>query len=229
MNLIDIHTHAIKGSANLEIINLYAQELATNSLLQPCTAGFHPWHLNDYDERAMMNLLHDLSSRPQIVGIGECGIDLSIGIGIEKQERIFLKQAGIAEIAGKPLIIHCVKAYNEITSLHKQMKARVPWIFHGYAAKPQITKLLLKHNFYFSFGEALLNEKQKAADSLKIIPAERIFFETDESNLPVSEIYSVAAKILKMDIEKLEEQVSENYRKVFGHGEVETTDITAGW
>lgn len=218
MNLIDIHTHTAKGSADLEIINLFAHELAVNSLLQPCTAGFHPWHLDNYDERAMINLLHDLSDRPQIIGIGECGIDLTIGIDQEKQERIFLKQAGIAEIVKKPLIIHCVKAYNEMIRLRKQMNALVPWILHGYAAKPQITKQLIKHDFYFSFGTALLNDKQKASNSLKIISPAKLFFETDESEVSVSEIYFFAAKILKMDVEILKEQVSENYRKVFGHG-----------
>ena len=218
MNLIDIHTHTTKGTADLEIINLFAHELATNALLEQCTAGFHPWHLDDYDERAMINLLHDLADRPQIIGIGECGIDLTIGIDLEKQERIFLKQAGIAEIVKKPLIIHCVKAYNEIIRIRKHMNAFVPWIFHGYTAKPQITKQLLKHDFYFSFGSTLLESKQKASDSLKIIPPEKLFFETDESEFSVSEIYLFAAKILKIDVEILKEQVTENYRKVFGNG-----------
>lgn len=218
MNLIDIHTHTVKGSADLEIISLFAQELATNSLLQPCTAGFHPWHLDEYDERAMINLLHDLSDRPQIIGIGECGIDLTIGIDREKQERVFLKQAGIAEIVKKPMIIHCVKAFNEIIRLRKEMNPKVPWILHGYSAKPQITKQLIKHDFYFSFGAALFDNKQKASDSLKIIPTSKLFFETDESDVSISDIYSFAAKIKKTDVEKLKEQVSENYRKVFGHG-----------
>lgn len=218
MNLIDIHTHTAKGLADLEIINLFAHELAVNSILQPCTAGFHPWHLDNYDERAMINLLHDLSDRPQIIGIGECGIDLTIGIDREKQERVFLKQAGIAEIVKKPLIIHCVKAFNEIIRLRKEMNPKVPWILHGYTAKPQITKQLIKHDFYFSFGAALLNDKQKASNSLKVVPATKLFFETDESEVSIAEIYSFAAKILKTDVEILKEQVSDNYRKVFGHG-----------
>ena len=218
MNLIDIHTHQAKGLADLEIINLFAHELATNSLLQPCTAGFHPWHLDDYDERAMINLLHDLSDRPQIIGIGECGIDLTIGIDQERQERVFLKQAGIAEIVKKPLIIHCVKAHNEIIRLRKQMKASVPWILHGYATKPQITRQLVKNDFYFSFGASLLNEKQKAVDSLKIVPTSKMFFETDNHDVSLAEIYFFAAKILKTDVEVLKKQVTENYRRVFGNG-----------
>lgn len=217
MSLIDIHTHKKKGEADLEIINLFAHELATNSLLQPCTAGFHPWHLNDYDERAMINLLHDLAERPQILGIGECGLDLSIDIPLEKQIFAFMKQAGIADIVHKPLIIHCVRAYNELVRLYKEMQPLMVWIFHAYNGNIQTTQQLLKHGFYFSFGETLL-KTQNVADSLKIIPAEKLFFETDESACSISEIYSIAAEIKKMNIEDLKSQVSANYRKVFGNG-----------
>ena len=216
--LIDIHTHKKKGTADIELINLFAQELSADTYLQTCTAGFHPWHLNDYDERTVINRLHDMADRPEIAGIGECGIDLIIPVDLEKQKRIFLKQAGIAENKKKPLIIHCVKAYNELIRLRKLVNANMPWILHGYAAKLQITKQLLKYDFYFSFGEALLKEKQKAVDSLKIIPPEKLFFETDESDIHVSEIYSFAAKILKMDINNLKKQVFENYKRIFQYG-----------
>ncbi len=218
MMFIDIHTHKKKGTADIEIINLFAQELSADIKLQSCTAGFHPWHLNDYDEKTVINQLHDFADRPEILGIGECGIDLVTAVNIKKQERIFLKQAGIAENKEKPLLIHCVKAYNEMIRLRILMNAGMPWILHGYAAKPQITKQLLKYDFCFSFGEALLKGKQKAVDSLKIIPAEKLFFETDETDIHILEIYSFAAKILKMDMDSLKKQVFENYKRIFHDG-----------
>ncbi len=218
MKFIDIHTHEKKGTTDTEILNVFVQNLQSDIGLPLCTAGFHPWHLDDYDEKTMINLLHDLADRSEILGIGECGIDLAIAIDREKQERIFLKQAGIAENKKKPLIIHCVKAYNEITRLYKLIRPDMPWIFHGYSAKPQITRSLLNHNFYFSFGESLLNKKKKAIDSLKIIPPYKLFFETDESDVPVEEIYFFAAKILKMDEDVLRKQIYKNYRQVFGNG-----------
>ena len=218
MKFIDIHTHEKKGTADVEILNVFAQNLQAEVELPPCTAGFHPWHLDDYDEKTMINLLHDLSDRHEILGIGECGIDLAIAIDREKQERVFLKQAGIAENKKKPLIIHCVKAHNEMIRLRKLIDADMPWIFHGYSAKPQITRSLLNHNFYFSFGEDLLKRKKKAIDSLKIIPPYKLFFETDESDVSIEEIYSFAAKIMKMDVDVLRKQVYKNYRLVFENG-----------
>ncbi|MDX9881814.1 MAG: TatD family hydrolase [Prolixibacteraceae bacterium] len=217
MQFVDIHTHEKKGTADIEILNVFAQNLHREIELPVCTAGFHPWHLNNYDEREMINLLHDLADRYEILAIGECGIDLTISAEPEKQERLFLKQAGIAENKKKPLIVHCVKAYPEMIRLQKLINANMPWILHGYSAKPQVTKSLLSYNFYFSFGETLLNEKRKAVDSLKIIPTDRLFFETDESHVPVKEIYFFAAKILRMDAEALKNQVYENYKRVFGN------------
>ena len=102
--------------------------------------------------------------------------------------------------------------------LRKLIDADMPWIFHGYSAKPQITRSLLNHNFYFSFGEDLLKKKKKAIDSLKIIPPYKLFFETDESDVSIEEIYSFAAKIMKMDVDVLRKQVYKNYRLVFENG-----------
>lgn len=218
MQYIDIHTHSSKEKSAIEIMNLFAWELPDLTLPKQCTAGFHPWHLIQFDERETINLLHAQASRSEIIAIGECGLDANSLADMETQERIFLKQAGIAENKQKPLIIHCVKQYNHIIRLRKLLRAQMPWIFHGYNGDLATTQSLLKDEFYFSFGESLLNEKSKAANAIHIIPIEKIFFETDESSLPISEIYSFAAKLLNLDVELLINQVDQNYKKVFMHG-----------
>lgn len=217
MNYIDIHTHSHKNDTAIEIVNVFAQNLDENKTMQKCSAGFHPWHINDCNETDTINELHFHSSKPEVLAIGECGLDKKIDIVMDVQKRIFLKQAGIAENKQKPLILHCVKAFNEIIELKNKIGATVPWILHGYSRKTSVTKQLLQHGFYFSFGEQLLH-KIPIAESLKIIPIEQVFFETDESNIKIEEIYSFAANVLSVNVEALKEQIFNNYKRIFQNG-----------
>jgi len=152
------------------------------------------------------------------LAIGECGIDLAIDTDIKTQERIFLKQAGIAENKKKPLIIHCVRAYNELIRLRKALKAEMPWIIHGFSGNTEQAVQLLKHGFYLSFGEKLIENKKLLNQAFSQIPVENMFFETDEGNATIREIYSFASEILKLDVDDLKIRIFENYKKVFLYG-----------
>ena len=48
----------------------------------------------------------------------------------------------------KPVVIHCVKAYNELILLKKKLKPKVPWVVHGFNQNEQILNALLKNDFF---------------------------------------------------------------------------------
>ena len=216
MKYIDIHTHNEKKCAETEVVNLFAHEVNLISGVHHCSIGFHPWHIGQYDESEMINNLHEFANFPQVLAIGECGIDIAI-TDILAQERIFLKQAGIAENIKKPLIIHCVRAYNEIIRLRKLIHAKMPWIIHGFNGNKEQADQLVKNGFYLSFGEKLMFSEQ-LMDVFLSVPTEKIFFETDEGKASIREIYSFVSGILKMDIEDLKTKINENFKYVFLHG-----------
>lgn len=218
MKLIDIHTHSRRHVADIEVQNIAIQDFPEELSDGLYSVGFHPWDIPRFDERDMINLLHDISDNEQIIAIGECGLDRVVAGDMEVQERVFLKQAGLAEIRRKPLVIHCVRAYNDIIRLHKELRPRQAWILHGYAGNVETTAQLLHYNMYFSFGASLFDEKQKAGSSLKLIPRSRIFFETDEAETDIQKIYFFAADLLKMNVEELAEQVAVNYKTLFPNG-----------
>ena len=64
------------------------------------------------------------------------------------QETVFIRQAKMADAAGKPLIVHLVKATDALLRLKKELKPRVPWIIHGFRGKAQLAEELLRHGFY---------------------------------------------------------------------------------
>ncbi len=214
---VNIHTHS-PNSENIEIINQFVQDELRPQSSNLYSAGLHPWHIDDFEIDVEIEKLKKLAKEPQIVAIGECGIDRSIDISIEKQEYIFLKQIEIAEAVNKPLIIHSVKSYSDLIRIKKTSKSGIPWVLHGYSGNKQTTEQLLSHDFYFSFGAIILKNQAKLIESLKIIPLNKLFFETDESSGQIETIYTFAAKTLQLPLEELKAKIFKNFKSVFNDG-----------
>ncbi|MDZ7934269.1 MAG: TatD family hydrolase [Emticicia sp.] len=103
------------------------------------------------------------------------------GSPLPLQEEIFIKQIRIAEEVKKPIIIHCVKCFNELISIKKIIRPKVPMIVHGFNNNLTIAQMLLERGFYISLGAAILQENSNAAQLLTQIPLEKLFLETDDA------------------------------------------------
>jgi TatD DNase family protein len=64
--------------------------------------------------------------------LGECGLDKITASDFELQKVVFKKQIQLSEKHQKPLIIHCVKAHQELIEIKKELKPKQVWIFHGF-------------------------------------------------------------------------------------------------
>jgi TatD DNase family protein len=210
---IDIHTHKQTGiHGQIAIFNRFP-EIFQKKTGELYSCGIHPWYLEKWESDAV--ILKQLAENKQLVAIGECGIDVN-SVFFKLQEDTFRYQIEISEQYNLPLIIHCVKAFNEIIRIRKALSITQPWIFHGYQASPEITSQLLKFkSVYFSFGEKLFNLKSKAVEVSQTIPLEQIFAETDESNLPIQDIYKQLATLRKIPEDVLIAQIERNYMSVF--------------
>lgn len=133
------------------------------------SVGWHPWWPNPD-----MDWVASLSENPQIVLIGECGIDKHKGVGdINSQTALTRLHAEIAERVGKPLLLHIVGAWNEIIALRKDIRATQPWIIHGFRGKPALAAQLLTAGFHISLGSKFNPE------TAAIIPPSRLLHESD--------------------------------------------------
>ena len=61
--------------------------------------------------------LEEAISNEKVIMIGECGLDKVWGPTLDIQEASFRRHIELSEKHQKPLIIHCVKAYNEIIAI----------------------------------------------------------------------------------------------------------------
>ncbi|MGZ4044375.1 MAG: TatD family hydrolase, partial [Bacteroidia bacterium] len=149
------------------------------------------------------------------IAIGECGLDKLSKVDFELQEKVFIEQIRIANYYRKPMIIHCVKAFNELVNCLNLNNNEVPVIIHGFNNNENIARVLLTHGCYFSFGKALLGYESNAAKALKNIGRKNFFLETDDADISIKYIYRRASEILGIDEEILKQQIESNFEAIF--------------
>jgi TatD DNase family protein len=215
---IDIHTHRfVKAYDILAVENVFAADIPGMSKNNDrfFSAGLHPWQINASNYENDIRLVEEVSPNPQILAIGETGLDRLCNVDFELQKLVFTKHLEIATKVGKPMIIHCVKAFPEIVSLYLKSKSNPMLIFHGFNNNLQTAESLLKHGFYLSFGHTLLNQKSNAYRIFSQIPDDRIFLETDDSGNSIEEIYAEAAKLKRTSILEMKKIVFDNFENCF--------------
>ena len=210
MKYFDMHTHRQPEHPDTSIWNCDFDKCIQVASSTYCSQGLHPWSLETYQlDTAIDNLRHLLESYPQIVAVGECGLDKVCNTPWQLQKEAFQAQIAVADSFDRPLIIHCVKAHNEVMDLKRSKKTNVPWIIHGFRGKPELARQLIDCGFYLSYGMHF-NEK-----SLRSMPLDRLFLETDESEVPVKQLYQQVALQLDLSLQVLTEAVAQNADKVF--------------
>lgn len=214
MKLVNLHTHLPLGNNQTGLINHPAQLDFRPQPGQYYSVGLHPWDIPDEDISELLEQLARLGNHPQVLAIGECGLDRSIETPMNLQQAIFAQQIELAENLHKPLIIHAVRTYSDLLQLKKSSRSTVPWILHGYSGNAETTRQLIKQSFFFSFGAALLRNQTKLNQSLLLVPPGRLFLETDESTANIESIYIFAASLFGMAVSELQTTVFDNFQRI---------------
>jgi len=220
MMFIDIHTHNIAEQEDvIRVANLFPGEDLPGHIKNVFfSTGLHPWYIDESDIDQSMELLRNSLQNDRIVAVGESGLDKLKGPGIAIQKRVFLKQTELSEEFRKPLIIHCVKMYNEILTMRKTTGAKQPWILHGFSSSVQMMKQMTDNGIFVSLGPAILKDSKKTESIVKEAPLEFLFVETDTGEAGIKDIYKTVAEIRGMRIDMLKENIFNNFQKIFGNG-----------
>jgi TatD DNase family protein len=210
---IDIHKHEHEARRDDDVFTIYSKYEAFQSLFseRQYSLGIHPWYI--LDSETQFDDLKKSVYQSGVMAVGECGLDAMRGASFELQAALFQRQIHLANECGKPLIIHCVRAFPQALSLLKQ--AKVPVIFHGFNKKLPVANDILKQGYYLSFGADILKDTTAAFAVLAHIQANRFFFETDDSPTGIKEIYQTAARIRKTAEDAIILQVRENFKTAF--------------
>ena len=186
------------------------------------SVGLHPWFLMKENFENDFKKISQFVDNQNIIAIGECGLDKLRGEDLAFQTKAFEAQIRLAESVSKPVLIHCVRAFNEVIAVQKRLNPTIPLVIHGFNKNAQVLNELLRHGFFISIGAAILakndagTEGSSFAKNLLNIPLDRLFFETDDAeNIAISPIYEAAAKILGKDVNALKSIVCANFERYF--------------
>ena len=208
---IDIHSH--RDHSTPDIIRVCHCD--SDGAMGPSgfySVGIHPWNVQHVNLDEQLELMKSLVNDDRLLMIGECGLDKTKGADWALQNNAFLHQVELAEMVNKPLIIHCVKSYNEMIDIHRNHHS-VPWIFHAFNGSAQLALQLCKLGFYLSMGQRQLMST-KGQKTLRSVALDRLFFETDDTDDDIIATYALAASVLSMPLPELEAKVEGNFKSV---------------
>ncbi len=169
------------------------------------SVGIHPNELNRElgikNQESLKNELRELAEKSKVVAIGECGLDYYRRDGEkpvtdeekQMQREGFMMQLSLARELHLPVIVHCRDAYEDMYEILKSHNSQFStldsrFILHCYMGDTEMTKqfLTLPH-VYFSFTgnitypvkKALVGTSDDLTETVKLVPLDRIFVETD--------------------------------------------------
>ncbi|MBA0883109.1 TatD family hydrolase [Flavobacterium undicola] len=213
MQYFNLHTHQFKNQESiLELVNQYPWEF--DSSITNYSIGIHPWHIVEERIAADLAVIENKLSLQNCLAVGECGLDKRIEIPMDLQKTVFEKQLLLAEKYKKPVVIHCVAAFQELVEIKNQLQITVPIVIHGFSKNQQLAAQLLNNGFYLSFGKYLLRNPELES-VFNSVPENRFFLETDTSEETIEEVYALAAKYKKITVTELQQIISNNFNAVF--------------
>jgi TatD DNase family protein len=155
---------------------------AARPALLSSTAGVHPHHARTFDASHRAELC-DLLCRPEVVAVGECGLDYFRNFSPpEMQRAAFVAQLEIDAAARKPVFLHQSDAHADFAAIHKDLRGGlVGGVAHCFTGGRSELEDYLALDLHIGVTGWVSDERrgQDLRDSVPHIPADRLMLETD--------------------------------------------------
>jgi TatD DNase family protein len=171
------------------------------------------------------------AARPEVVGIGETGLDYfrTGPEGVAAQQESFRRHIALAKQYDKALVIHDRDAHEDVLRILNEEGAPERVVFHCYSGDAAMARVCADAGYYLSFaGPVTFKANEALREALRATPAERVLVETDapfltpapyrgRPNAPYLIPYTVRsmAETLKADLHELCVALEANTRRVF--------------
>lgn len=146
------------------------------------TAGIHPHDASQWT-RTLETGLRDLYRQPEVVAVGECGLDFNRNFSSPvEQERAFEAQLGLAAESGLPLFLHERDAGSRMLDiLHHWRNDITHAVVHCFTGERDTLYGYLDLDLHIGLTGWLCDERRghHLRDLLRDIPLDRLMVETD--------------------------------------------------
>lgn len=146
------------------------------------TAGIHPHHASEWSADTAATLRR-LAESPQVVAIGECGLDFNRNFSAHnQQEYAFDAQLALAAELQMPVFLHCRDAHERFMAVLKPWLPHLPGaVVHCFTGTAAELAECLASGLSVGITGWVCDERRGMAlrEMLPQIPAERLLLETD--------------------------------------------------
>jgi TatD DNase family protein len=144
------------------------------------TVGLHP-----HDATDGLDGLAPLLSEPEVVAVGECGLDYHYDHSPrEVQREVFAAQIALAHAHDLALVIHTREAWDDTFAILDEAGVPARTVFHCFSGGPDEARACLDRGALLSFSGIV---SFPSADDLRaaaaLCPADRLLVETDSPYL----------------------------------------------
>ncbi|MFC0141353.1 3'-5' ssDNA/RNA exonuclease TatD [Erwinia mallotivora] len=146
------------------------------------TAGVHPHHASEWSAETAATLKR-LAESPQVVAIGECGLDFNRNVSDpDQQAYAFNAQLELAAELSLPVFLHCREAHERF------MAILTPWlpelsgaVVHCFTGTKTELEACLAAGLSIGITGWVCDERrgQELRELVHLIPANRLLLETD--------------------------------------------------
>lgn len=189
------------------------------------SVGVHPMDIND--ELVDVQALRVLAEAPEVVAIGETGLDYYYSRdSAELQQESFKRHLQLSAELEKPVIVHTRDAREDTLRIIRQYgRADVGGVLHCFTESWEMASQALDLNYYISFsGIVTFKNAEALREVARQVPLERMLIETDspylapvpyrgKKNEPkyVVQVAECLARLRGIPVEQLAEITSNNF------------------
>lgn len=147
-----------------------------------CTAGVHPHHAQAFDTDTP-SALHGLLARPEVLAVGECGLDYFRNFSPpDAQRTAFEAQLALACETGKPAFLHQRDAHQDFVAIVRPCRDHlVAGVVHCFTGSEMELRDYLELGLYIGITGWICDERRgmHLRELVKRVPADRLMLETD--------------------------------------------------
>lgn len=170
---ITIGTNPADSEAGIELCRKYDRMY--------CTVGIHP-HEAGKAEAEYVEELERRAGEKKVCGIGEIGLDFHYDFSERGvQRKVFEEQLELAGKLGKPIVIHCRKAFEDCLGILREWgQDNALVVFHCFSGGKSEAKTVMDRGYWLSFpGIITFKNARETQEVAKYVPLEKVMLETD--------------------------------------------------
>ncbi|MDR9468508.1 TatD family hydrolase [Marinospirillum sp.] len=203
---------------------------ASHADIYPCL-GLHPYFMEEHREEHLADLEQVLIAHPEVVAVGEIGIDFWNSPSQKEKDRqwtLFDAQLKLAKQFNLPVVLHIRKAMDEVTQRLRQLQLPQGGLAHAFSGSQQQAEKLVELGFKLGLGGALTYPRaQKLRRVAANLPVSSFLLETDSPDMPLNgqqgqrnepanipQVLKTLAKLRQVDEQQLAGELEKNIQNL---------------